>query len=90
MHRGFSDFLYHSIDAIANKGLVAHWHGTSVLENDICLTPQCVLLSGELELSIDKTVDPCEDFYQCDPVAHFIKMVQDYPLKTITLTMTCF
>ncbi|KAL5014273.1 hypothetical protein ScPMuIL_008543, partial [Solemya velum] len=32
-------------------------------EKDVCLTPECVIVTSSLLNSMDSTVDPCKDFY---------------------------
>ncbi|KAF8078094.1 hypothetical protein FPV67DRAFT_33082 [Lyophyllum atratum] len=36
---------------------------TNKPEEDACLTPQCILLSGSILSSVDTSQDPCENFY---------------------------
>ena len=35
-----------------------------VAGSKFCLTPACVKVAGSILTSLDKTVDPCDDFYQ--------------------------
>ncbi|XP_018018514.1 endothelin-converting enzyme 1 [Hyalella azteca] len=38
---------------------------TSVLNNRrICYTPECVVAAGEMITAMDRSVDPCDDFYE--------------------------
>ncbi|XP_045592012.1 endothelin-converting enzyme homolog isoform X2 [Procambarus clarkii] len=41
--------------------LLSHPHNSS--PGEVCLTPDCVILSGSLLNSMDSKVDPCDNFY---------------------------
>ncbi|WRT67335.1 uncharacterized protein IL334_004305 [Kwoniella shivajii] len=37
---------------------------TGIPDKNLCLTPECVILSSSILQSLNQSVDPCEDFYE--------------------------
>ena len=39
-------------------------NGNPALQNEVCLTPECVMVAGKVMGKMDMQQDPCEDFYE--------------------------